>query len=212
MVWLSFFSCSQCGRKSKLISKFYELELNIQGHKQLSDCVTEFLKVRVGLCKFLLCVCVWVHMCISGVDRVLALWGSGPPPASCCFHMIWDLEEAHARPLISVATVTKNPRVLDWALVGHGRGTRWLCCLQAAPLATVSSEEAQGSPHSRCLLGFSCRVGCASSSLESVWLKRGPRGSSLKGESASLHAQHLRQCHGGILRHWGGGTTLAASH
>ncbi|XP_053136825.1 ubiquitin carboxyl-terminal hydrolase 48 isoform X2 [Hemicordylus capensis] len=36
--------CNQCGRESKLISKFYELELNIQGHKQLSDCVTEFLK------------------------------------------------------------------------------------------------------------------------------------------------------------------------
>ncbi|XP_015268118.1 PREDICTED: ubiquitin carboxyl-terminal hydrolase 48 isoform X3 [Gekko japonicus] len=36
--------CNQCGRESKLISKFYELELNIQGHKQLSDCITEFLK------------------------------------------------------------------------------------------------------------------------------------------------------------------------
>lgn len=39
--------CNQCGRESKLISKFYELELNIQGHKQLSDCITEFLKVPV---------------------------------------------------------------------------------------------------------------------------------------------------------------------
>lgn len=28
------------------MSKFYELELNIQGHKQLTDCITEFLKVR----------------------------------------------------------------------------------------------------------------------------------------------------------------------
>ncbi|XP_066462363.1 ubiquitin carboxyl-terminal hydrolase 48 isoform X3 [Eleutherodactylus coqui] len=36
--------CSRCGRESKLVSKFYELELNIQGHKQLTDCVTEFLK------------------------------------------------------------------------------------------------------------------------------------------------------------------------
>ncbi|XP_068097687.1 ubiquitin carboxyl-terminal hydrolase 48 isoform X2 [Hyperolius riggenbachi] len=36
--------CSHCGRESSLVSKFYELELNIQGHKQLSDCVTEFLK------------------------------------------------------------------------------------------------------------------------------------------------------------------------
>uniref|UniRef100_A0A670ZR19 Ubiquitin carboxyl-terminal hydrolase 48 n=1 Tax=Pseudonaja textilis TaxID=8673 RepID=A0A670ZR19_PSETE len=40
--------CNQCGRESKLISKFYELELNIQGHKQLSDCITEFLKVSRG--------------------------------------------------------------------------------------------------------------------------------------------------------------------
>ncbi|XP_041275377.1 ubiquitin carboxyl-terminal hydrolase 48 isoform X7 [Onychostruthus taczanowskii] len=37
--------CNQCGRESKLVSKFYELELNIQGHKQLTDCITEFLKL-----------------------------------------------------------------------------------------------------------------------------------------------------------------------
>ncbi|XP_077116586.1 ubiquitin carboxyl-terminal hydrolase 48 isoform X1 [Ranitomeya variabilis] len=36
--------CSRCGRESRLLSMFYELELNIQGHKQLTDCVTEFLK------------------------------------------------------------------------------------------------------------------------------------------------------------------------
>ncbi|KAJ8360631.1 hypothetical protein SKAU_G00171560 [Synaphobranchus kaupii] len=36
--------CNQCGRASPLPSRFYELELNIQGHKQLTDCVTEFLK------------------------------------------------------------------------------------------------------------------------------------------------------------------------
>lgn len=33
------------------MSKFYELELNIQGHKQLTDCITEFLKVQT--CWFL---------------------------------------------------------------------------------------------------------------------------------------------------------------
>ncbi|XP_066546567.1 ubiquitin carboxyl-terminal hydrolase 48 isoform X3 [Amia ocellicauda] len=36
--------CNHCGRESPLQSRFYELELNIQGHKQLTDCVTEFLK------------------------------------------------------------------------------------------------------------------------------------------------------------------------
>uniref|UniRef100_UPI0037E73434 ubiquitin carboxyl-terminal hydrolase 48 isoform X2 n=1 Tax=Semicossyphus pulcher TaxID=241346 RepID=UPI0037E73434 len=36
--------CNQCGRSSALLSKFYELELNIQGHKNLNECVTEFLK------------------------------------------------------------------------------------------------------------------------------------------------------------------------
>ncbi|XP_053308478.1 ubiquitin carboxyl-terminal hydrolase 48 [Spea bombifrons] len=36
--------CSLCGRESKCVSKFYELELNIQGHKQLTDCIAEFLK------------------------------------------------------------------------------------------------------------------------------------------------------------------------
>ncbi|XP_072239063.1 ubiquitin carboxyl-terminal hydrolase 48 isoform X2 [Leuresthes tenuis] len=36
--------CNQCGRSSALSSRFYELELNIQGHKNLTECVTEFLK------------------------------------------------------------------------------------------------------------------------------------------------------------------------
>ncbi|XP_055364877.1 ubiquitin carboxyl-terminal hydrolase 48 isoform X6 [Betta splendens] len=36
--------CNQCGRSSALPSRFYELELNIQGHKNLTECVTEFLK------------------------------------------------------------------------------------------------------------------------------------------------------------------------
>ncbi|KAM9759170.1 ubiquitin carboxyl-terminal hydrolase 48 isoform 2-T3 [Menidia menidia] len=36
--------CNQCGRSSALSSRFYELELNIQGHKSLAECVTEFLK------------------------------------------------------------------------------------------------------------------------------------------------------------------------
>lgn len=47
---LSHPSCNQCGRESKLVSKFYELELNIQGHKQLTDCITEFLKVWARWC------------------------------------------------------------------------------------------------------------------------------------------------------------------
>uniref|UniRef100_A0A4W5MRS3 Ubiquitin carboxyl-terminal hydrolase 48 n=1 Tax=Hucho hucho TaxID=62062 RepID=A0A4W5MRS3_9TELE len=36
--------CNQCGRASPLPSRYYELELNIQGHKNLTECVTEFLK------------------------------------------------------------------------------------------------------------------------------------------------------------------------
>lgn len=36
--------CNQCGRSSALSSRFYELELNIQGHKNLADCILEFLK------------------------------------------------------------------------------------------------------------------------------------------------------------------------
>uniref|UniRef100_A0A8C5GT95 Ubiquitin carboxyl-terminal hydrolase 48 n=1 Tax=Gouania willdenowi TaxID=441366 RepID=A0A8C5GT95_GOUWI len=36
--------CNQCGRSSALPSRFYELELNIQGHKNLTECVTEFLE------------------------------------------------------------------------------------------------------------------------------------------------------------------------
>uniref|UniRef100_A0A8C0JE22 Ubiquitin carboxyl-terminal hydrolase 48 n=1 Tax=Chelonoidis abingdonii TaxID=106734 RepID=A0A8C0JE22_CHEAB len=47
--------CNQCGRESKLISKFYELELNIQGHKQLTDCITEFLKVPTPMESYCFC-------------------------------------------------------------------------------------------------------------------------------------------------------------
>ncbi|XP_055040439.1 ubiquitin carboxyl-terminal hydrolase 48 isoform X1 [Misgurnus anguillicaudatus] len=36
--------CNKCGRESPLPSRFYELELNIQGHKNLTECITEFLK------------------------------------------------------------------------------------------------------------------------------------------------------------------------
>ncbi|XP_011473515.1 ubiquitin carboxyl-terminal hydrolase 48 isoform X1 [Oryzias latipes] len=36
--------CNQCGRSSALPSRFYELELNILGHKNLTECITEFLK------------------------------------------------------------------------------------------------------------------------------------------------------------------------
>ncbi|XP_031696760.1 ubiquitin carboxyl-terminal hydrolase 48-like [Anarrhichthys ocellatus] len=36
--------CNECGRSSALPSRFYELELNIQGNKNLTECVTEFLK------------------------------------------------------------------------------------------------------------------------------------------------------------------------
>ncbi|XP_037534462.1 ubiquitin carboxyl-terminal hydrolase 48, partial [Nematolebias whitei] len=36
--------CNQCGRSSARPSRFYELELNIQGHKNLAECITEFLK------------------------------------------------------------------------------------------------------------------------------------------------------------------------
>lgn len=38
--------CEGCGNVSTVESSFYELELNIQGHKVLQDCLSEFLKVR----------------------------------------------------------------------------------------------------------------------------------------------------------------------
>jgi len=36
--------CQQCGTESAQPSLFYELELNIAGHKTLADCLEEFLK------------------------------------------------------------------------------------------------------------------------------------------------------------------------
>ncbi|KAL9971020.1 hypothetical protein ACROYT_G023497 [Oculina patagonica] len=36
--------CHSCGNKSKRLSRFYELDLNIQGHTSLNQCIKEFLK------------------------------------------------------------------------------------------------------------------------------------------------------------------------
>ncbi|PFX23853.1 Ubiquitin carboxyl-terminal hydrolase 48 [Stylophora pistillata] len=36
--------CLKCGNKSKRLSRFYELDLNIQGHSSLNQCIKEFLK------------------------------------------------------------------------------------------------------------------------------------------------------------------------
>src|SRR5215468_3425225 len=36
--------CQQCGTESAQPSLFYELELNIAGHKTIADCLEEFLK------------------------------------------------------------------------------------------------------------------------------------------------------------------------
>jgi len=36
--------CHSCGNKSKRLSRFYELDLNIQGHTSLKQCIKEFLK------------------------------------------------------------------------------------------------------------------------------------------------------------------------
>lgn len=36
--------CHSCGNKSKRLSRFYELDLNIQGHSSLHQCIKEFLK------------------------------------------------------------------------------------------------------------------------------------------------------------------------
>lgn len=41
--------CDKCTRSSSLPSRFYELELNIQGNKNLTECLTEFLKVNILL-------------------------------------------------------------------------------------------------------------------------------------------------------------------
>ena len=38
------FRCHSCGNKSKRLSRFYELDLNIQGHTSLNQCIKEFLK------------------------------------------------------------------------------------------------------------------------------------------------------------------------
>ena len=38
------FRCNECLQESTCPSYFYELDLQIQGQKQLSDCLTEFLR------------------------------------------------------------------------------------------------------------------------------------------------------------------------
>uniref|UniRef100_A0A3B4FZS8 Ubiquitin carboxyl-terminal hydrolase 48 n=1 Tax=Pundamilia nyererei TaxID=303518 RepID=A0A3B4FZS8_9CICH len=40
--------CNQCGRSSALPSRFYELELNIQGHKSLTECCISLFQIRIS--------------------------------------------------------------------------------------------------------------------------------------------------------------------
>jgi len=40
-------SCSGCGAEVSREDSFYELLLNIQGHKELGECLNEFFQVRL---------------------------------------------------------------------------------------------------------------------------------------------------------------------
>ena len=51
---ISFFRCLKCGNKSKRLSRFYELDLNIQGHLSLNQCIKEFLKVAYKAFTFII--------------------------------------------------------------------------------------------------------------------------------------------------------------
>lgn len=94
LFWL-FIRCNQCGRSSALPSRFYELELNIQGHKSLTECVTEFLKVSVIQ---LHSVCRW-HYCISlfniNISHMLANIRSAQFEFNCLLNVLTSFPCTH---------------------------------------------------------------------------------------------------------------------
>ena len=47
---LSLSRCEGCKAVSAVDSQFYELELNIKGHKMLSECLAEFFQVLASCC------------------------------------------------------------------------------------------------------------------------------------------------------------------
>ena len=64
------FRCHSCWNKSKRLSRFYELDLNIQGHSSLNQCIKEFLKVRYNISNCNMLCFVLVSSCICLLDLI----------------------------------------------------------------------------------------------------------------------------------------------
>uniref|UniRef100_A0A673HNN5 Ubiquitin carboxyl-terminal hydrolase 48 n=1 Tax=Sinocyclocheilus rhinocerous TaxID=307959 RepID=A0A673HNN5_9TELE len=97
--------CNKCGRESPLPSRFYELELNIQGHKNLTECVTEFLKVTAHISVPDSSICQSWTVIIATICRNLSIIR----PVTKCFIDIFN-PFAHKKKL---NTFISFPEVLD---------------------------------------------------------------------------------------------------
>lgn len=86
LYWFLYCRCSNCGTASKRLSRFYELDLNIQGHMSLNQYIKEFLKVRFLLsCVFFISTCLvllsipqtfgkWVSLFSESLQKELVFW------------------------------------------------------------------------------------------------------------------------------------------
>ena len=64
----SIFRCQNCQNRSKRLSRFYELDLNLQGHSSLNQCIKEFLKVCCRFCS---------HFCLKSFQALAQCQGWG---------------------------------------------------------------------------------------------------------------------------------------
>ena len=64
----SIFRCQNCQNRSKRLSRFYELDLNLQGHSSLNQCIKEFLKVCCRFCS---------HFCLKSFQALAQCQGRG---------------------------------------------------------------------------------------------------------------------------------------
>nr|XP_006811923.1 PREDICTED: ubiquitin carboxyl-terminal hydrolase 48-like [Saccoglossus kowalevskii] len=101
--------CNTCGGISQRPSRFYELDLNIQGHKELSECLQEFLQVEKleGSNQYL---CERCHFTKQNASRRIQLHTLPPVLNLQLLRFIFDRNTGHKKKLNSYI---QFPEVLD---------------------------------------------------------------------------------------------------
>ncbi|ELU17396.1 hypothetical protein CAPTEDRAFT_178380 [Capitella teleta] len=104
--------CHVCGNESRTPSKFYELDLNIKGHKTLQECIAEFLKEEKmeGDDKYMCDHC----QCKQNATRKIQLQSLPPVLNIQLLRFVFDRKTGHKKKLNSFI---QFPETLDMSSV-----------------------------------------------------------------------------------------------